>query len=68
MARKPALNLITVEQAASQLSLHHRTIRRYIAQGKLTGHRVGDWAVRVDQAELTALVRPIPAAGNGRAG
>lgn len=53
----------TIEAAAGYLNVSTRTIRRYIAQGKLPAYRVGGTLVRVDQADLDALVRQIPAAG-----
>ena len=61
--RKIELHLISVEDAAKRLGFHHRTIRRKIAQGQLTGYRVGGWAIRVDRRELDDLVRPIAGTG-----
>jgi excisionase family DNA binding protein len=54
--------LISVEAAASCLDMNPRSIRRYIADGKLAGYRIGDKLIRVDQADVDALIRPIPAA------
>jgi excisionase family DNA binding protein len=54
--------LQTIEAAANYLKVSQRTVRRYIADGILPGYRVGPSAVRVDQADLDALVRRIPAA------
>ncbi len=43
-----------------------RTLRRYIASGRLTGYRVGPRLVRVDLNELDANLRPIvPPNGGG---
>jgi excisionase family DNA binding protein len=60
---KLARKLQTVEAAANYLKVSQRTVRRYIAEGKLTGYRVGGTLVRVQQSDLDALVRPISAAG-----
>lgn len=62
----PARKLIPVETAAARVSLDARTIRRYIALGKLRAYRVGDRLIRVDQADVDALVQPVPT-GNGHA-
>jgi len=54
-------------QAADYLGVTDRTVRNYIARGNLAGHRVrGSPLVRVDRAELDALMRSIPSAGGGK--
>jgi excisionase family DNA binding protein len=53
--------LQSIQAAANYLKVNERTIRRYIEQGKLTAYRVGGTLIRVDQADLDALVLPIPA-------
>jgi len=53
--------LISVEQAAEYLGVNPRTIRRYISLGKLPASKVGGTLIRVDQADVDALVRPLPA-------
>ena len=55
------LVLIPVGAAAVRVGWSDRTIRRYIQLGKLRAYRVGDRTIRVDQADVDALVRPIPA-------
>jgi excisionase family DNA binding protein len=54
--------LISVEQAAAYLGLNIRSIRRYIADGRLPAYRVAGTSIRVDQADVDALIRPVPAA------
>jgi excisionase family DNA binding protein len=55
--------LVTIETAAEHLKVAPRSIRRYIALGKLTGYRVaGATLIRVDLADVDALAKPIPAA------
>lgn len=65
-ARKSARarNLISVDAAAIYLGLNPRTIRRYITDGVLPAYRVGGTLIRVDQADVDALIRPIPAASS----
>ena len=60
MPRKRApQQLITVTAAADRLGLDDRTIRRYIADGKLRGYRVGTKLVRVDLTDVEALITPL---------
>ena len=56
--------LLTVNEAAERLTVDHKTIRRAIANGELPGYRIGSSsAIRVDQEDVDALLRPIPAVG-----
>jgi excisionase family DNA binding protein len=48
--------------AAAYADVSTRTLRRYIAHGRLTGYRVGPRLVKVDLTELDQLARPIPTA------
>lgn len=57
----PIRRLGSIAYAAESADLSTRTIRRYIADGRLTGYRVGPRLVKVDLADLEALMRPIPA-------
>ncbi|MEQ9145452.1 MAG: helix-turn-helix domain-containing protein [Parvibaculaceae bacterium] len=50
------LRLLTVSEAAKQLSLSDRTVRRMIASGDLPAVRLGR-AVRVRQEDVFFLVR-----------
>jgi len=52
--------LISLTEAADRLGVHVRTLRRYIAQGRITGHRVGPRLVKLDVAEVDNFARPIP--------
>ena len=54
-------HLAPIAEAADYIGANPRTIRRYIAAGRLTGYRVGPRLIRVDLDELEAIVRPIPA-------
>lgn len=58
------LDLISAYEAADLIQVHHRTIRRYIAEGKITGYRVGAKLIKVDRAEvIRKLIRPVTIAG-----
>ena len=57
---------VTQAAAADYLNVTERTIRNLIARGDLTGYRLGARAIRVDRAELDALLTPIPSAGDRR--
>lgn len=55
------MSSLTIAEAAERLKLSTKTVRRYIANGRLTGYRVGPTLIRVDPVEVDALLRPIPA-------
>jgi len=59
------LTLIPVGAAAARVGLNARTIRRYVATATLRAYRVGDRLIRVDQADVDALVRPVPTDATG---
>ena len=63
----PRRRLAPLNDAAAYAGVHPRTLRRRIADGALTGYRMGPRLIRVDLDELDALLRPIPAAGRGGA-
>ncbi|BDB43322.1 MULTISPECIES: helix-turn-helix domain-containing protein [Mycobacterium] len=50
---------LALNDAAEYLGVNPRTIRRYIADGRLTGYRVGPRLIKVDADELDALLQPI---------
>ena len=52
----------TIGSAADRLQVTTKTVRRWIAEGRLTGYRVGPRLLRVDAHEVDELLRPIPAA------
>ena len=56
---------VSIAVAAAAIGVTPKTIRRRIADGTITGYRVGPKLLRVDLAEVeTKLVRQIPAAGD----
>ncbi len=55
---------LSQSEAADYLGVADRTIRAYIARGELRGHRVkGSRLVRIDRADLDAMLSPIPTTG-----
>jgi excisionase family DNA binding protein len=54
----------SLAEAAEYLGCNERTVRRYIAAGKLRGYRLGG-LLRVDLNEVDAAMAPIPTAGGG---
>lgn len=57
--RKPAIELLTVREAAELLRVSPITVRRHIAAGHIKAVRVGR-AVRVPKATLDQLLRTAP--------
>jgi excisionase family DNA binding protein len=54
--------LVGLAAAAAYADVSTRTLRRYIAQGRLTGYRVGPRLLKVDLDDVDRLARPIPTA------
>jgi len=63
-APPPSRKLVSQAAAAAYIGCHVRTIRRRIADGSLTGYRMGPRLIRVDLHELDAIMRPMPTAGS----
>lgn len=51
--------MISLNEAASRLDVHYRTVRRWISEGRLSAVRVGPHLLKVDVTELEKLVRPV---------
>jgi excisionase family DNA binding protein len=49
----------TIRQAADYLTVDTKTIRRYIAAGRLRAYRVGPRLIRVDRESLMTLAQPV---------
>lgn len=54
--------MTTIESAADMLDTSTRTVRRYIAEGRLPGYRLGPRQIRVKRDDVMALLTPIPSA------
>lgn len=61
--KPPTKVLVSLTAAAEHGGCSPKTIRRRIADGSLTGYRMGKRLLRVDLNELDALLRPIPTVG-----
>lgn len=60
--------LASIAVAAERYDVNPRTIRRRIADGTLTGYRIGR-IIKVDLLEADeVMLRPIPTVGGGRLG
>ncbi|WP_240474267.1 helix-turn-helix domain-containing protein [Intrasporangium chromatireducens] len=51
-----------MEAAADYLGVHPLTIRRRIAAGRLKAYRLGPRTIRVDLADVEALLQPVATA------
>jgi excisionase family DNA binding protein len=49
----------SIRQVAEYLGVDPKTVRRYIAQGRLTAFRMGPRLIRIDRASVLALGRKI---------
>ena len=59
--------LESLPRGAEYLGVSTKTMRRYIADGRITGYRAGPRLIRIDLNELDAMLRPIPTAGGDAA-
>lgn len=57
-------NLISIRSAAELAAVSERTIRRRIADGTITGYRVGPKLLRVKRSEVEQMTRQIPTASD----
>jgi excisionase family DNA binding protein len=49
----------SIKQAAEYIGVDEKTIRRYIAQGRLIAYRIGPRLIRLDRESVLKLARPI---------
>ena len=59
-AISPTRRLVSVDDAAEQLQVNPKTIRRYVAAGRLPAYRTGPRLIRVCQDDVDALLQRIP--------
>ncbi|MCF3939069.1 helix-turn-helix domain-containing protein [Gordonia tangerina] len=61
MPKSPTVSrrLESLTNAAEYADVSTRTIRRYIAAGRLTAYRVGPRLIKVDLNDLDAMLRPV---------
>jgi excisionase family DNA binding protein len=51
--------LIGLPEAAARCGVHYRTLRRWVAEGRIDAVRVGPRLIMIDPAELDKLVQPV---------
>ncbi|MCF6387292.1 helix-turn-helix domain-containing protein [Mycobacterium sp. MBM] len=54
--------LVTLEQAAGELAVSPRSVRRYLASGLLVGVRVGPRLIRITRESLDRMLTPVGSA------
>lgn len=62
-----ASRYVTLQEGAEYLSITEQSLRRYIAEGRIQGYRLGKRALRVDRTDLDSLLIPVPSATRGGA-
>lgn len=62
-SRPTSRDWLSLTEAAEELGVTDRTLRRKIASGDLPAYRMGPRLVRVKRADLEALLTRIPAGG-----
>lgn len=63
----PQRHLVSINKAAEYANVNPRTVRRRIADGTLTGYRMGKRLIRVDLHEVDEMLQPIPTTGGDAA-
>lgn len=58
-ANKSQRRLSSIQVAADTYDVSTRTVRRWIADGRITGYRVGPRLIKVDLDEMAAIMQPI---------
>ncbi|MBA3719857.1 MAG: excisionase family DNA-binding protein [Nocardioidaceae bacterium] len=62
---RPPRRMVSPQEAARRYNVSTKSIRRRVADGSITGYRVGPRLIRLDLDEVeAALLVPIPAAGD----
>lgn len=51
--------LIGLQEAADYCDVSYRTVRRWIAAGRINAVRVGPRLIKVDAADLDAFLQPV---------
>jgi excisionase family DNA binding protein len=68
MAEKNLAEALSIQATADLLSVHHMTVRRWIAKGYIKAVRVGPWLIRIPRSEISRLrTLRVTASENGEA-
>ena len=62
-SRPAPVRLVSVRAAAAYLGLSHRTVRRWVSDGRIPGYAVGG-SIRVSMVDVEALPQLIPTAAD----
>jgi excisionase family DNA binding protein len=62
MASSTRRQYVSLPEAQAILGVSNRTLRRWIAEGRLLAYRLGPRMIRLDADELDRFARPIPTA------
>lgn len=54
---------LSIADAAAQMGVDYKTIRRWVSSGRLAAYRYGPRLVRIRQADLDALGKPLGPGG-----
>jgi excisionase family DNA binding protein len=57
--------LVSIQEAAKELKVSDRHVRRMIAEGKYPFYRIGDRAVRLDLEEIKSASRTLAVKSSG---
>lgn len=58
----PVPDWITLREASERLKISEKSVRRWIADGRLKAVRIGPRMIRVDAASIVALGQPLTVA------
>ncbi|WP_264078181.1 helix-turn-helix domain-containing protein [Mycobacterium stomatepiae] len=50
---------VSIQRTAKYFDVDERTVRRWIANGRLTATRIGPRLIRVDRDSISRLARPV---------
>jgi excisionase family DNA binding protein len=59
VTRDTLLPLASIKQAAECLGVNQKTVRRYIADGRIKAKRIGPRLIRIERESLLALGSPV---------
>ncbi|WP_168627354.1 helix-turn-helix domain-containing protein [Cryobacterium sp. BB307] len=62
MSTTPTPEWLTLRDTAERLSISEKSVRRWIADGRLKAVRIGPRMIRVDAASIAALGQPLTVA------
>lgn len=55
----PGRRLVSIPEAAEYFDVNPKTVRRWIAKGRLSAYRLGPRLIKVDLEQLDGMLQPI---------